>query len=138
MSDSREMSSSDLSRRTVLRRAGAAGLLVTPVGGLLAACASGGSSGGSQSNAGTKSAENPFGAKDGTTVNVVVFDGGLGTVYAEKDKTIFNTKHPKIALNLGKTQKIKTQEQPKMSDQPSDLINNSGADAMDMSTLVNE
>jgi N-acetylglucosamine transport system substrate-binding protein len=131
------MSSSDLSRRTLLRRAGAAGLLATPVGGLLAACAGGGG-GGSQTGGGAKSADNPFGVKDSSTVKVVVFDGGLGTAYAEKDKTIFTTKHPKVTVNLGKTQKIKTEEQPKMANTPSDLINNSGADAMDMSTLVND
>jgi N-acetylglucosamine transport system substrate-binding protein len=126
---------SELSRRNVLRIAGAAGLAV-PAAGLLSACA--GSSSKSSGTGGEVGPDNPFGAKDGSTVKVVVFNGGLGTEYAEKDKSIFNAKHPKITVNLGSTQKIKTEEQPKMSTQPSDLINNSGADNMDMSVLVNE
>jgi N-acetylglucosamine transport system substrate-binding protein len=121
----------------MLRRAAAASLLATPAAGLLSACAGGGGKS-DNNNAGSKSADNPFGVKDGSTVNVVVFDGGLGTEYAEKDKTIFAGKHPKVTVNLGKTQKIKTQEQPKMAQQPSDLINNSGADSMDTSTLINQ
>ncbi|WP_432987655.1 N-acetylglucosamine/diacetylchitobiose ABC transporter substrate-binding protein [Dactylosporangium sp. CA-233914] len=131
--------SNELNRRTVLRRAAAAGLLATPAAGLLSACA--GSDSGSDnkdSNTGTKSADNPFGVKDGTTVKVVVFDGGLGTEYAKKDITIFNAKHANVTVNQSATQKIKTQEQPKMATTPSDLINNAGADQMDPSTLINE
>ncbi|WP_433614692.1 N-acetylglucosamine/diacetylchitobiose ABC transporter substrate-binding protein [Dactylosporangium sp. CA-139114] len=130
--------SNELTRRTVLRRAAAAGLLATPAAGLLAACAGSDASSDKGSDTGTKSADNPFGVKDGSTVKVVVFDGGLGTEYAKKDVQIFNAKHANITVNQSATQKIKTQEQPKMATTPSDLINNSGADIMDTSTLINE
>ncbi|GAA3270006.1 MULTISPECIES: N-acetylglucosamine/diacetylchitobiose ABC transporter substrate-binding protein [Dactylosporangium] len=130
--------SNELTRRTVLRRAAAAGLLATPAAGLLSACAGSDSDTPSSSDGGTKSADNPFGVKDGSTVKVVVFDGGLGTDYAKKDVQIFNAKHGNVTVNQSATQKIKTQEQPKMATTPSDLINNSGADIMDTSTLISE
>jgi N-acetylglucosamine transport system substrate-binding protein len=127
-----------LSRRTVLQRAAVAGVVATPAAGLLAACAGGGTSTTNNDSGGTKSSDNPFGVKDGTTVNVVVFNGGLGDEYAKKDVTIFNAKRGKVTVNLSSTQKIKTEQQPKMATTPADLINNSGADNMDTSTLINE
>src|SRR6185295_9300239 len=137
MSGTPEKTPSALSRRSVLQRAAIAGVVATPAAGLLAACASGGDSGNNDTG-GTKSADNPFGVKDGSTVKVVVFNGGLGDEYAKKDVTLFNAKHGKVTVSLSSTQKIKTEEQPKMTNTPSDLINNSGADNMDTSTLINE
>jgi N-acetylglucosamine transport system substrate-binding protein len=131
-------SASAISRRTLLQRSAIAGALAIPAVGLLDACAGGSSSTTSNSTGGTKSADNPFGVADGSTVKVVVFDGGLGTDYAKKDVEIFNVKHPKVTVNQSATQKIKTQEQPKMATSPSDLINNSGADIMDTSTLISQ
>lgn len=130
-------SAANVSRRTLLRRAAAAGLLVTPAAGLLSACA-GSTPGGSDDSAGTKSKDNPFGVKDGSAVKVVIFNGGLGDQWAKEDKAIFNARHANVTVNMSSTQKIKTEEQPKMATQPSDLIMNSGADMMDISTLVNE
>ena len=43
-----------------------------------------------------------------------------------------------VTVNMSSTQKIKTEEQPKMATTPSDLVMNSGADSMDRSTLINE
>ncbi|MEV0807588.1 N-acetylglucosamine/diacetylchitobiose ABC transporter substrate-binding protein [Micromonospora sp. NPDC050200] len=127
----------DLSRRTLLRRAAAAGLLVTPAVGLLSACA--GSEPTKSDDAGAaKSKDNPFGVKDGSAVKVVIFNGGLGDQWAKEDKVLFNAKHANITVNMSSTQKIKTEEQPKMATQPSDVVMNSGADMMDISTLVNE
>jgi N-acetylglucosamine transport system substrate-binding protein len=130
-------SRSDLSRRTVLQRAAAAGLLATPAAGLLAACA-GNEPEKKDTGGGTKSKDNPFAVKDGSSVKVVIFNGGLGDQWAKEDQTIFNAKHPNVKVNMSSTQKIKTEEQPKMATQPSDLIMNSGADSMDRSTLINE
>ncbi|MEU3456822.1 N-acetylglucosamine/diacetylchitobiose ABC transporter substrate-binding protein [Micromonospora sp. NPDC006766] len=127
----------DLSRRTLLRRAAAAGLLAAPAVGLLSACA-GSEPSKSDDSGGTKSKDNPFGVKDGSAVKVVIFNGGLGDQWAKEDKVVFNAKHPNVAVNMSSTQKIKTEEQPKMATQPSDLVMNSGADMMDRSTLINE
>ena len=52
-------------RRDVLRRAAAAGLLATPAVGLLGACATGGGdSGGTEQATGEKTAQNPLGVKE--------------------------------------------------------------------------
>ncbi|MFD0593364.1 hypothetical protein ACFQZ4_13090 [Catellatospora coxensis] len=53
-------SPSELSRRSVLRRTAAVGLLATPAAGLLSACVGGGTEEPSTSATGTKSAENPW------------------------------------------------------------------------------
>ncbi|MGC5052151.1 N-acetylglucosamine/diacetylchitobiose ABC transporter substrate-binding protein [Micromonospora sp. DT48] len=127
----------DLDRRTLLRRAAAAGLLVTPAAGLLSACA-GSTPSQNNDNAGEKSDDNPFGVQDGSSVKVVIFNGGLGDAWAKEDQAIFNAKYPNVTVNMSSTQKIKTEEQPKMATQPSDVVMNSGADMMDISTLVNE
>ncbi|MEV1145962.1 N-acetylglucosamine/diacetylchitobiose ABC transporter substrate-binding protein [Micromonospora sp. NPDC049799] len=127
----------ELDRRTLLRRAAAAGLLVTPAVGLLSACA-GSEPTKSDDSGAAKSKDNPFGLKDDSAVKVVIFNGGLGDAWAKEDQVIFKAKHPNVTVNMSSTQKIKTEEQPKMATQPSDLVMNSGADMMDISTLINE
>ncbi|WP_434740817.1 N-acetylglucosamine/diacetylchitobiose ABC transporter substrate-binding protein [Micromonospora sp. SH-82] len=127
----------DLNRRTLLRRAAAAGLLVTPAAGLLSACAGSEPTPANQDE-GAKSKDNPFGVQDGSAVKVVIFNGGLGDQWAKEDQAVFNAKHAGVTVNMSSSQKIKTEEQPKMATQPSDLVMNSGADMMDISTLVNE
>ncbi|HEX5542056.1 MAG TPA: N-acetylglucosamine/diacetylchitobiose ABC transporter substrate-binding protein [Micromonospora sp.] len=130
-------STSHLNRRTVLRRAAVAGLLATPAAGLLTACA-GSTPEKTNAGGGEKSKDNPFGVKEDSAVKVVIFNGGLGDQWAKEDKVTFNKKWPNITVNMSSTQKIKTEEQPKMATQPSDLIMNSGADEMELSTLINE
>jgi N-acetylglucosamine transport system substrate-binding protein len=129
-------STSDLTRRTLLRRAAAAGLLVTPAAGLLSACA--GSDTTQKTTTGTTSNDNPLGVADNSKVEVVVFNGGLGDEYAKFDKTLYEAKHKGSTVNMSSTQKIKTEQQPKFSTTPADLINNAGADSMALDTLVNE
>jgi N-acetylglucosamine transport system substrate-binding protein len=121
----------------MLRSAAAAGLLATPAVGLLSACAGSDTSDGDTGTA-AKTPDNPFGVKDGSSVDVVVFNGGLGDEYAKFDKTLFEGKHGKVTVNMSSTQKIKTEQQPKFSSTPADLINNSGADLMPMEPLVKE
>lgn len=127
----------DLNRRALLRRAAAAGLLTIPAAGLLSACA-GSEPAQEQGSVAEKSKDNPFGVQDGSSVRVVIFNGGLGDQWAKEDEAIFKAKHPNVTVNMSSTQKIKTEEQPKMATRPSDVVMNSGADSMDISTLVNE
>jgi N-acetylglucosamine transport system substrate-binding protein len=127
-----------VARRALLQRAVAAGLLATPAAGLLAACAGNEPEKKPSAGGGEKSKDNPFGVKDGSSVKVVIFNGGLGDQWAKDDKTVFAAKHANVTVNMSSTQKIKTEEQPKMATTPSDLIMNSGADMMDRSTLINE
>jgi N-acetylglucosamine transport system substrate-binding protein len=80
-----------MSRRALLQRAALAGLIVSPAAGLLAACA--GSPTDNSSTTGAKSPDNPFGVADGSKVDVVVFNGGLGDEYPKFDNTLFAAKH---------------------------------------------
>src|SRR5439155_22158688 len=71
-------SPSDLSRRTLLRRAAAAGLLAVPATGLLGACATGGGGDSNTGSGGPKTAANPLGVKEDAALEVVIFEGGYG------------------------------------------------------------
>ena len=133
-----ESTPSALNRRTMLKRAAVAGLVAVPAVGFLEACAGSSNNSGGGTTTNSNDANNPLGVKDGTTVNVVIFNGGLGDEYPKTDKDLFVAKHSKVTVNLSSTQKIKTQEQPKFSTTPSDLINNSGADVMALDTLIND
>lgn len=133
MSETHEKS--NLSRRNVLRGAAAAGLLAVPTVGLLSAC---GDDKKDDTSGGATGADNPFGVKDGSKVDVVVFNGGLGDEYPKFDNTLFAAKHSKVTVNLSSTQKIKTEQQPKFTTTPADLINNSGADLIPLDTLINQ
>src|SRR5215470_6706644 len=93
-----------LSRRALLQRAALAGLVVTPAASFLAACA--GSSTNNNATTGATSPDNPFGVADGSKVDVIVFNGGLGDEYPKFDKTLFTAKHGKVTINLSSTQKI--------------------------------
>jgi N-acetylglucosamine transport system substrate-binding protein len=128
--------SSDVNRRRLLKGAAAAGLAI-PAAGLLQACASGSGDNG-DSGTGDKTAANPLGLKNEGKIDVVVFNGGLGDEYPKFDKDLLVKKHDKVTVNLSSTQKIKTEQQPKFSTTPADLINNAGADNMSLDTLVNE
>src|SRR3954451_12959566 len=75
----------EVDRRTLLRRAAAVGLLATPAVTMLSACVGGGSDDKDDSAgkpAGTVSATNPLGIKEDEPLEIVIFNGGLGTKYA--------------------------------------------------------
>ena len=70
---------SELTRRSVLRRAAAVGVLATPAAGLLAACATSSSDNNTDGQkAGTKTDANPLGMPEDGTTEVVIFNGGYG------------------------------------------------------------
>ncbi|HZM76482.1 MAG TPA: extracellular solute-binding protein, partial [Candidatus Limnocylindrales bacterium] len=128
--------SSDLSRRTVLRRAAAAGLLATPAAGLLAAC--GEDKGSGSSGTGVKGPKNPFGIADDATVEIVIFDGGYGQKYATDGLTPnFNAAFPKAKVKHTATQDITALLQPRFQGgNPPEFVNNSGTKSMDFGALV--
>ncbi|GAB3154512.1 N-acetylglucosamine/diacetylchitobiose ABC transporter substrate-binding protein [Micromonospora sonneratiae] len=132
-------SSSDLSRRTVLRRAAAVGLLATPAAGLLSACAT---SGGDEKNetvgTGTKTAQNPLGVKEDAPIEVVIFNGGYGEKYAtDVHQPLYKKAFPKAEIKHQSTQAISTILQPRFaSGQPPEFVNNSGEKSMDFGALV--
>src|SRR5215213_1765706 len=81
-------------RRTLLRRAAAVGLLATPAVGMLSACV-GSSEDTQEQSEGTKSATNPLGVDPKAPVEIVIFNGGLGTKYAtDVDTPLYNKTWP--------------------------------------------
>jgi N-acetylglucosamine transport system substrate-binding protein len=127
-----------LDRRTLLRRAGTAGLLATPAVGMLAACAGGGGADDTKQAKGTVSADNPLGIDPKAPVEIVIFDGGLGTKYAtDVDMPLFAKKWPDAKITYSATQQVATTIKPRLNGgNPPDMINNSGADLMDFGAIV--
>ena len=127
----------ELDRRTLLRRAAAVGLLATPAVGMLSACV--GSSDDTQKQSeGAKSDANPLGIDPKAPLEVVIFNGGLGTKYAtDVDIPSYNKSWPDSKVKYSNTEQIATVIQPRINagDAP-DMINNSGSNLMDMGALV--
>ncbi|WP_433386359.1 N-acetylglucosamine/diacetylchitobiose ABC transporter substrate-binding protein [Micromonospora sp. KLBMP9576] len=129
----------DLSRRSVLRRAAAVGLLATPAAGLLSACAtSGDDEKNDQVTGGTKSATNPFGVPEDAPIEVVIFNGGYGEKYAtDVHQPLYKKAFPKAEVKHQSTQAISTVLQPRFaSGNPPEFVNNSGEKLMDFGALV--
>jgi N-acetylglucosamine transport system substrate-binding protein len=128
----------ELDRRTLLRRAAAAGLLATPAVGMLSACVGGGSEETQEQATGEKSAENPLGIDAKAGVEIVIFNGGLGTAYAtDIDTPLFNKKWPDAKVTYSATEQISTVIQPRINaGNPPDMINNSGSNLMDFGAIV--
>ncbi|GAB3390483.1 N-acetylglucosamine/diacetylchitobiose ABC transporter substrate-binding protein [Humibacter soli] len=121
-----------LDRRNFLRGAFAAAVAV-PITVSLASCSSGG---GSTGGGGTKSAKNPFGLKNGSAIEAVIFNGGYGydyVTFASKvvDKQ-FGTKS-KVTPQTNIAQSL----QPRfVAGNPPDLIDNSGANQIGFNTIL--
>jgi len=132
-------STSSISRRTVLQRAAAAGLLAAPAAGLLSACVGSGSDDKKDKAAeGTKSSTNPLGVKEDADLEVVIFNGGLGTKYAtDVHIPSYKKLFPKATVKFSQTEEISTVLQPRFaSNTPPDMVNNSGSKLMDSGALV--
>ncbi|MDY7085476.1 MAG: N-acetylglucosamine/diacetylchitobiose ABC transporter substrate-binding protein [Actinomycetota bacterium] len=129
---------SELDRRTLLRRAAAVGLLATPAVSMLSACVGGSDEGTQDQATGTKSADNPLGIDPKAGVEIVIFNGGLGTKYAtDVDTPLFNKKWPDAKITYSQTEEISTQIQPRINaGNPPDMINNSGSKLMDFGAIV--
>ena len=127
-----------LDRRTVLRRAAAAGLLATPAAGLLGGCVGGGSTETQKQSEGTKSDTNPLGVDPEAPLEIYIFNGGLGTKYAtDIHIPSYNKLFPKSNVAFNQTEEIATVLQPRFtSNNPPDMINNSGSKLMDQGALV--
>ncbi|MBT2389055.1 N-acetylglucosamine/diacetylchitobiose ABC transporter substrate-binding protein [Streptomyces sp. ISL-1] len=127
-----------LGRRDLIKRSAAIGLITVPTMSFLSACAS--SDGGSENKVekGKKTAKNPLGVNETAQLEVVIFDGGFGQQYAldaEKKYQEAFPKAPKVKHRA--TQKIQSELQPRFNGgTPPDLIDNSGAQQMDMGVLV--
>lgn len=126
-----------LTRRKVLGRAAAAGLLATPAAALLSACATGGED--NDDTGGESTDDNPFGFDPTSQIDAVFFTGGFGTEYPDAFKELFEDRYPESEVGVQGTETIGTQVQPRFAGgNPPDLLNNSGDDLMDLSGLVND
>ncbi|MFF5292184.1 N-acetylglucosamine/diacetylchitobiose ABC transporter substrate-binding protein [Paractinoplanes globisporus] len=129
----------EVDRRTLLRRAAAVGLMATPAVGMLSACVGGGDDDKTQQQStGTKSAENPLGIDPKAGVEIIIFNGGLGTAYStDVDTPLFNKKWPDAKVTFSQTEQISTVVQPRINaGTPPDMINNSGSNLMDFGAIV--
>ncbi|MFI5933621.1 N-acetylglucosamine/diacetylchitobiose ABC transporter substrate-binding protein [Actinoplanes sp. NPDC051494] len=131
----------EVDRRTLLRRAAAVGLLATPAMGMLTACVGGGGDSdddAAEKPAGTVSATNPLGIKEDEPLEIVIFNGGLGTKYAtDVDIPSYNKLFPNSKVTFSQTEEIATVVQPRFTgNNPPDMINNSGSKLMDQGALV--
>jgi N-acetylglucosamine transport system substrate-binding protein len=133
-----EIFANEVDRRTLLRRAAAVGLMATPAVGLLSACVGGGDDEPTTTATGAKSADNPLGIDTKAGVEIVIFNGGLGTAYAtDVDTPAFNKKWPDAKITYSATEQISTVIQPRINaGNPPDMINNSGSNLMDFGAIV--
>ncbi|MGW8377191.1 N-acetylglucosamine/diacetylchitobiose ABC transporter substrate-binding protein [Streptomyces sp. ODS28] len=131
------MGSTSVNRRALLKSSAAVGLVAATGTGLLSGCASGSDDNGKKVEKGKKSAKNPLGVNESAALETYIFDGGFGTAYAEAAKKVYEKNFPKAKVTLKSTQKIQSVLQPRFNGgTPPDLIDNSGAEQMDMGTLV--
>jgi N-acetylglucosamine transport system substrate-binding protein len=132
-------------RRTVQRRnflkALTAGAVVTPFGLSLASCAAGGSGpsegGGGGGATGAVTDTNPFGVAADSTVEAIIFDGGYGTDYASFAAGLLQENQDGVTVDVTGSTQIAQQMQPRfVGGNPPDLLDNSGANAIGISTIA--
>ncbi|GAA1720393.1 N-acetylglucosamine/diacetylchitobiose ABC transporter substrate-binding protein [Brachybacterium phenoliresistens] len=108
----------------------------------LSACAGGGGGGAPDAPAdggGEKSDDNPFGVAEGSTVDVVIFDGGYGDEYAIAAGKAMEELHPGVTVEVNSTVNIGPELQPRfVGGNPPDVFDNSGAQSMDTEALISE
>ncbi len=135
------MAQSDLTRRSVLRRAAAAGVLAGPAAGLLSSCALGDDDPGESTGKyeGTVSDKNPLGVKEDAPLDIVIFNGGFGEDYAKAHEAMFKETYPKAEVKHNAVVEINTELQPRFVDgTPPDFVNNSGAGQIPLGGLVEQ
>ncbi|MFF9044782.1 N-acetylglucosamine/diacetylchitobiose ABC transporter substrate-binding protein [Streptomyces parvulus] len=136
-STSAENNGTGVGRRDLIKRSAALGLVSVPAMGFLSACASGGGDDQEKAEAGEKSAKNPLAVNDSAGMEFVLFDGGFGKEYAEDAVKLYEKAFPKAKVKFSATQKIQSTLQPRFNGgNPPDLVDNSGAEQMDMGVLV--
>jgi len=128
------MENTSFGRRTLLTGSLAAAALVP-----LASCATGGGSGTSSASAGASSADNPFGMATTGTVDAVIFNGGYKTDYVDFAGAELTKKFSGVTVKVSPSTQIAQELQPRfVGGNPPDIIDNSGAQAIGMSTIVDQ
>jgi N-acetylglucosamine transport system substrate-binding protein len=129
---------SKFGRRSLLKGSLAAAA-VLPLGGVLASCAGSGSNNDNSSQGGAKSADNPFGMADKSTVDAVIFNGGYGYDYVTFAAGIAQKKQAGSTFKVSPSTQIAQQLQPRfVGGNPPDLIDNSGANQIGFNTILDQ
>jgi N-acetylglucosamine transport system substrate-binding protein len=129
---------SKFGRRSLLKGSLAAAA-VLPLGGVLASCAGSGSNNNNAQQGGTKSADNPFGMADKSTVDAVIFNGGYGYDYVTFAAGIVQQKQSGSTVKVAPSTQIAQQLQPRfVGGNPPDLIDNSGANQIGFNTILDQ
>ncbi len=128
-------------RRTFVR--GALGVALTlPLAGTLASCAGSSSNndtGAAPAPTGATSKDNPFGMAEKATVDAVIFNGGYGIDYVDFAAKIMEKNHAGSTVKVSPSTQIAQELQPRfVAGNPPDLIDNSGANAIGFSTIIDQ
>jgi N-acetylglucosamine transport system substrate-binding protein len=130
------MENTSFGRRTLLTGSLAAAALVP-----LASCATGGggASPSTGASAGASSADNPFGMATSGTIDAVIFNGGYKTDYVDFAGTQLTKKFPGVTVKVSPSTQIAQELQPRfVGGNPPDIVDNSGAQQIGMSTIVDQ
>ncbi|MDT9690106.1 N-acetylglucosamine/diacetylchitobiose ABC transporter substrate-binding protein [Streptomyces sp. P9(2023)] len=127
-----------LGRRGLIKRSAALGLISVPTMSFLSACATGGGGGEkgpTKAPGGEKTEKNPLGVKQGAALEAFIFKGGLGDQYAKDAEADFKATYGAEVKHTG-TQQVGPKLTPRFAGgNPPDVIDNSGADHLDMNKL---
>ncbi len=84
-------------------------------------------------------AMNPLNVPDGTAAEGVFFEGGFGRAYIDFAADIFGKVHPGSSMSVEGIQRLGERLRPRfIAGEPPDVIDNSGAGALDTAALVAE
>jgi N-acetylglucosamine transport system substrate-binding protein len=127
--------------RLISRRGLLTGTLAAATTASLSACAggvAGSAANPSASNTLAGTADNPFGVAKGSTIEAVIFNGGYKTDYCEFAGQVLNKKVD-ATVDVKPSTQIATELQPRfVGGNPPDVIDNSGAGSIGVSTIVDQ
>jgi N-acetylglucosamine transport system substrate-binding protein len=133
-----EIEKKSIDRRSFMRGALAAAVLV-PIGGALASCAGGGGGGGGgNGGGGTKSASNPFGLKKSSSIEAVIFNGGYGYDYVTFASKLVDKKWSTTSKVTPQTNIAQSLQPRFVGGNPPDLVDNSGANQIGFNTILKQ
>lgn len=85
------------------------------------------------------SSDNPFGVAEGSTIDIVGFDGAYGVDYVEKAAEMVKENIPDLKVDVKATTQIATELQPLfVAGDPPDLVDNQGPDMMVFSSIADQ
>lgn len=130
-----DMNTRSMTRRRLLQGSLAAAGLAS-FGGALTACATGGGDSGGDKEKADKSSDNPFGVKESSAIEAVIFSGGYKHDYVTFASDLVDKKF-KTKSKITPATQIAQQLQPRfVGGTPPDLVDNSGANQIGFNTIL--